>query len=361
MKKSFDTEDAGVFVRPIYIDAVGGDHMAAMMLAQIIYWYRPNEYGKSKLRKFSEVDGVKTWWLVKSHVDWFDELRMSRGQSQRCLRVLKQRGLVETWNTLFDGHPTVHVRCTLIKGNVLSNADLAAFHCALKSNPLHEIAQSITETTTETTTKTLEPVGASPTAPAQALSVGTGHVKNSGDPTPYPLPKEPTMNASELLAQHKQQWASTLANTPTPATASAVATRWRHQCVGAGMGIKSTLTGKEAGQFKLLFKALGPQSNEVVDYVFANWMKFTGKVGSMKGVEVLPSSPVVGFVLQHYDVALQLIAKQAEDSKEIVADSIDKPDIVCNATKTVEEEKYIPSAAELEAAFAELDSLAKKD
>lgn len=148
--------------RAQYSRFLGSDHLAALMLAQIIYWFSPDKEGRPKVQKFKKGDdGRVLWWIAKSNKDWEEELDLSRGQAKRCIDKLKSLGLIDTWLTNFDGHPTVHINLTIAKGRVVTKADLDNFHrkmgskgdshCTNPDSPLHESVQSITETTTETT------------------------------------------------------------------------------------------------------------------------------------------------------------------------------------------------------------------
>ena len=88
-----------------YID-ICGDLIAGMVLSQIMYWFTPDKNGKSKIRIFKE-DGS---WLAKSRDDWYEELRISPKQSDRALKILYEKGLIEKKLYKFDGTPTQHIR-----------------------------------------------------------------------------------------------------------------------------------------------------------------------------------------------------------------------------------------------------------
>ena len=88
-KTSLDTID----FKKIYAD-IAEDVVAGLLLSQIIYWNLPekNNPEKSKLR----VRRGGKWHLVKSREDWWEECRISPRQVDRCLKILKDKKIVET-------------------------------------------------------------------------------------------------------------------------------------------------------------------------------------------------------------------------------------------------------------------------
>lgn len=88
-KTSIDTID----FKKIYAD-IAEDVVAGLLLSQIIYWNLPekNNPEKSKLR----VRRGGKWHLVKSREDWWEECRISPRQVDRCLKILKDKKIVET-------------------------------------------------------------------------------------------------------------------------------------------------------------------------------------------------------------------------------------------------------------------------
>lgn len=95
----------GFFVRKLYVK-MAGDLVAGIMLSQIAYWHSAGPDGKPRLRV--QRDGHL--WLVKARTDWQDELCLSAKQADRGLRVLRERGLIETMVARFGGDPTTHIR-----------------------------------------------------------------------------------------------------------------------------------------------------------------------------------------------------------------------------------------------------------
>jgi hypothetical protein len=89
----------------VYID-ITGDLIAGTLLSQIIYWFTPNEDGETKLRVVKS-DG---YWLAKKREDWWKECRITPKQYDRAIKILIDKGLVESKLFMFNGHPTTHIR-----------------------------------------------------------------------------------------------------------------------------------------------------------------------------------------------------------------------------------------------------------
>lgn len=97
-------------VKRCYID-VAGDLVTGILLSQITYWFLPNK-GKSRLRIKRE--GKE--WLAKSRTDWWDECRISQYQFDRSIKILRNKGLVQTRLFHFGNPsvPTLHVHLDLV-------------------------------------------------------------------------------------------------------------------------------------------------------------------------------------------------------------------------------------------------------
>lgn len=97
-------------VSKLYVD-LAGDLTAGIVLGQIVYWWLPTKEGKSKLRVFKQ----GRYWLAKKLSDWFEELRITIKQARRALRILKEKGLIETKVWKFAGAPTTHISLNVEK------------------------------------------------------------------------------------------------------------------------------------------------------------------------------------------------------------------------------------------------------
>ena len=142
---------SGYMVRLAYVD-ITEDLIAGILLGQIVYWYMPNEQGKSKLR----VKKNGEFWLAKSREDWKDEIRITPKQYDRAIKILISKGLVEVQKFKFNGAPTNHIKLNI--SEVTQRVKSILTFGENPNSPLGEIelterVNSLTEITTETTTK----------------------------------------------------------------------------------------------------------------------------------------------------------------------------------------------------------------
>lgn len=141
-KASRDTID----VKRCYVDMVG-DLSTGVLLSQIIYWFLLSSEGKSKL----SVNREGRDWLAKGRRAWWNECRVSEKQFDRSIKILRDKGLVETrlWQFGKRGTPTIHiclnwpavvqgVKCILPKGqNALCPNGKMHFDEKVKSSKLN--------------------------------------------------------------------------------------------------------------------------------------------------------------------------------------------------------------------------------
>lgn len=92
--------------KKIYVDMVGGDVLAGLVLSEIVYWYLPTRSGGSKLR----VERSGKFWIAVHRYEWWDRTRLSPDQSDRVLKILIDCGLIEKDVFRFGGDPTIHIR-----------------------------------------------------------------------------------------------------------------------------------------------------------------------------------------------------------------------------------------------------------
>nr|MCX3323088.1 hypothetical protein [Bacillus paranthracis] len=146
---------SGYMVRLAYVD-ITEDLIAGILLGQIVYWYMPNEQGKSKLR----VKKNGEFWLAKGREDWREEIRITPKQYDRAIKILINKNLVEVQKFKFNGAPTNHIKLNISEvtqrvKSILTfgenpNPPLGEMEITERVNSLTEIT---TETTTETTTE----------------------------------------------------------------------------------------------------------------------------------------------------------------------------------------------------------------
>ena len=103
-----------------YVTLLNGDVMAALMLSHIVDCYLPRETGQSKLRPRGDQSAGEIKWLPKTYVDWTADLGLTKRQSERCLKALRQKGLIQTKLFNHNGSPTTHVRLKLSPGYILT-------------------------------------------------------------------------------------------------------------------------------------------------------------------------------------------------------------------------------------------------
>ena len=94
-----------IAIRREFIE-LGGDHVVAVLLSQIHYWYAPAKNGKTKLR----VQRHGHLWIAKTREQWMAETGLTLKRYRRAIAVLKQKGLVEVKQMLFAGKAMSHIR-----------------------------------------------------------------------------------------------------------------------------------------------------------------------------------------------------------------------------------------------------------
>jgi hypothetical protein len=312
-----------VTLNPHYVDLLDGDHLAALMLSQIVYWYKPGKDGKAKINLYKR----DQYWLAKSHKEWFEELRLTRFQSQRCLAKLKEKGLITTELMRFDGSPTVHIRLNGVHGNRLPNDWRPAMDCVDTSNGLPVDQQTLTEITTETTAETTKAgagfalPGLSPLAkdePGESGNSASGDTNPEGSleeaaPINKKTSKEQAMaTVAEILKKQAEK-----SKGVTPNTKAGLYYLWQKRMASITGGFSKELTLKEKGQLGQYLTKAGESAGEALDFALNNWNKFTHAVQKAKGQASSPDLPVPGYVLANYDVLLQLIAQKPVQAKPV--------------------------------------------
>jgi hypothetical protein len=85
------------------VDALDGDHAAAALLSQLLWWFQPAK-GTRTPRVRYERDGHL--WLIRSDDDWFDDCRLTTKQVRRIRKLLIERGLIVHRRFQVNGAPT---------------------------------------------------------------------------------------------------------------------------------------------------------------------------------------------------------------------------------------------------------------
>lgn len=73
-----------LFTVPLVFIDILGDHKAAMMLSQLLYWTRITK----------DPDG----WIYKSYAEWYKELRLKESVIRRAKEILEDKKIVQTKN-----------------------------------------------------------------------------------------------------------------------------------------------------------------------------------------------------------------------------------------------------------------------
>ena len=108
-----------------YVKLLDGDVMTALMLSHIVDYHLSDEAGQSKLRPRGDQSAGEIQWLPKTYVDWTADHGLTKRQSERCVKVLRQKGLIQTKLFNHNGSPTTHVRLKLSPGFSLTSIPTA--------------------------------------------------------------------------------------------------------------------------------------------------------------------------------------------------------------------------------------------
>ena len=76
---------------------------------------------------------------------------------------------------------------------------------------------------------------------------------------------------------------------------------------------KTPLSAKEMGQLKQLRNYLGDETINVIGWAVDNWWTFAQRARAEAGLESHPAKPHIGFLLAHYDTAVNLMAKKVPE------------------------------------------------
>jgi hypothetical protein len=260
---------------------VTGDWNSASLLSQIIYWRSDGSDGTPRAKVWRQ----NRFWVADPIKKWTDSCMITDAEYRRSAKLLVDRGLVVTAVFKFRGINCVHFS---IEDESLANA-LAA---AISGNPPKVVNSHFTKCD----------INSSQNANT-AVSYTTDSALDSALDSKTAIDiAETSVDAQETLKAHKEKQTQVLPG-------ASLAFLWKKRYTTIYGGFIKGFTQKEMGQFKKLREALGENGAPVIEYVLANWGKFAYKVAGDKGIHNTPEKPVVGFVLAHYDVALQLIAE----------------------------------------------------
>lgn len=332
---------------------ITGDIVTALILSQIVYWFRPGKNGKPKL----SVEREGKWWLAKSHKDWEQECGVSRKQLARALGILEEKGLIVVELHRFNGSPTSHVGLkvdALLSVLLQHDCDLSAQSDATKGNnglcskgTLHQhlSAQTLGKTTTETTAEITTSTESQATADALE---NTGVLEMA--------------TAVEVLEQFKSK--------PLKAgDKESLTVKWKKEYAGMYTGFAPGLTLKEVGQLSQVGKKVGKEAAlKCIEFVVRDWQGFTWTARADKGLATVPEKPVIGFLLSHLNTAMSMLvddeAKKTghpmADSPQLIAAAVtglDKPETLCDTPPIEKPQSIAATPEQLQAALAALSKL----
>ena len=132
-----------------YVDMAGGDLIAGLLLSQIIYWFTPNKHGKSKIK--ATYKGRPA--LAKSRDEWYKEIRITKRQYDRAIKTLKEKGIIDIENSMFNSKRTPFIMLNEETFLSLYTKELHRYYTNVNTG-IDESVTPLTETTTKTTTET---------------------------------------------------------------------------------------------------------------------------------------------------------------------------------------------------------------
>lgn len=329
----------GVWVRPELV-TIAGSLAAGVLLSQIVYWFRPGGSGKRKLR----VKREGLFWLAKRRVDWAKECGLSPRQYDTAIAKLIKLEVVEAKIFHFAGHPTTHIRILEQGLEKLCKSQIGDLHITEVGNPNHESVIPYTETT-DIDYEQIKADATTVAAVEQQIGVK--------EQMPHKLVEEAReiddwMAERPVLAEQKagkftaREWLTKaqeilkscqgkMGLREVRLAANSLSMAWKRMAAEEYGGDVKELTNKEIGQLKMYLQKAGEQAPQVMEFAIREWGGFAFKARCYKGLSTAPDRPAIGFLLQHYDVAMnmQLIAKSvAQPAKKFCMPEIPKKTVV---------------------------------
>lgn len=303
-----------VLLRREYVEITGG-LAPAILLSQLVFWFKPGKSGKPKLTIIRE----GKFWLAKTRNDWFEECGLTLKMYRNAIAELMELGLVEVRYWKFGNDKTSHY--WLDTGALASLLEFHGFTkppecallalpdepyghdpmsplgtpgCALKAAPLY------TETTAENTAEITNTVQHA----AQGIAgVGLSQIEVEEGLTEMVVQaKQAGKTAAEVIAGIKKGSGA--------AVGDALHLRWKKEYAGVYGEFHGEMTMADKGKLGRIAKAVGKEKAlEVISWAVRDWQKFALKAKDQKGLGGVPERPVVGFLLQHYAVALESLTE----------------------------------------------------
>lgn len=99
-----------------------------------------------------------------------------------------------------------------------------------------------------------------------------------------------------------------------------LAQMWQANMARMSGGVEQKpLTPRQFGQLKLLRNGLEDITWDVMQWVLENWTRFSQEAKRAAGLPCAPANPHIGFLLAHYDVAINLMYKIAKSTNTVGA------------------------------------------
>lgn len=92
-----------VLVEMWTVDALDGDHAAAALLSQLLWWFQPAKGTRQPRVRYEREAHL---WLIRSDDDWYDDCRLTIKQVRRIRKALLERGLIVHRRFQINGAPT---------------------------------------------------------------------------------------------------------------------------------------------------------------------------------------------------------------------------------------------------------------
>ena len=105
--QNLDKAGDKLLLRRTFVDLCDGDHLAAIIFGQLLYYHLPDHKGagtKLRVRKNGAL------WVAKKYNDWQEECRINEHTARKKIDRLKATGLVLTRNFMFKGLKVLHLR-----------------------------------------------------------------------------------------------------------------------------------------------------------------------------------------------------------------------------------------------------------
>jgi DNA-binding MarR family transcriptional regulator len=325
---------------PEYV-AVAGSVPAALLLSQLVYWFRPHhQHGKSKLTIHK--DGKQ--WLAKSREELMKECGLTLTVTKGALDHLVSEGLVERAVHQFNRRTVTHLHLRIDELSKRMCDGRNPTSASVGITPLHRSESDHCITEADITSEITSEV-ADGTAEEDPISLPAKQAEEQPRCEVIPMP-----TVKQILEQHRERQQTKFYEKPAVIGPGWLATWWVKLQAETGKEFVKALTKKEVGQLKLLVTSVGGEkAREIIGFAIPHWSTVAFEVKEAYGLSTAPDQPVVGFLLKYHDVVWQLIAKKPTKPKmeSITALQASKPAHIEAPEEKVTEEAVQAALAKL--------------